>query len=362
MNILFDYQALCMQKYGGVSRYVFEIATRMNKINDVNIDVKSFFSINYYFEMYYKKQSLNKYPKHIKRLVEVFNKVYISFINENKFDIIHPTYYDPYIINKFKGKLIITVHDMTHELFYSNKQWAKQTIENKRRCIYAADKIIAVSQCTKNDILKFYSDIPQDKIVVIYHGSSIEFSKKKNKQIMHLPDNYILFMGNRSEYKNFINYVKAVAPIIIKNPNYYLVFGGGGNFTPVEIELLEGENIADKAIQLNYSDNELNFVYSKAKCFVYPSLYEGFGIPILEAFACECPTLISKASCFPEVAEDASEYFDPTNIVDMREKIISVVFDEEKRSLLATKGSQRLLNFSWENAVEKTYEIYTSLL
>lgn len=361
MNILFDYQALYIQKYGGISRYVFEVANGLRKIDGVNIDVKSLFSINHYFEKYYKKGSLKYYPKYTKKSVGYLNKLYILGQNKQKYDIIHPTYYDPYLINKFKGRLVITVHDMIHELFYSNQQWAKSTIENKKKCIYAADKIIAVSQCTKNDILKFYPDIPEDKIVVIYHGNSLKIGEMKNAK-MHLPDNYILFMGNRSEYKNFFNYVRAVAPLIINNPNYYLVFGGGGNFTSDEIKLFKNENIFNNVIQLSYSDNQLHHVYSNAKCFVFPSIYEGFGIPILEAFGCKCPTVISKTSCFPEVAGDASEYFDPTNIVDMREKIESVVFNEEKRSLLISKGSQKLKDFSWEYAVQKTYELYRSLL
>lgn len=122
--------------------------------------------------------------------------------------------------------------------------------------------------------------------------------------------------------------------------------------------MLIGMGIFEYTIHIKASDQALSELYSRALLFVYPSLYEGFGIPILEAYACHCPVALSNTSCFPEIAGDAAVYFDPYSISSMSEAITKVIYNEEKRSQLIRLGNERLKRYSWEKAAQKTEEAY----
>jgi glycosyltransferase involved in cell wall biosynthesis len=201
--------------------------------------------------------------------------------------------------------------------------------------------------------LKFYPHINPDKISVVYLGTSWNATSKLK---VLSRGSYILFTGDRTFYKNFTNFVLAVAPLILK---YNLQLKCTGRpFTNAEIDLLKQQKIFDKTSVQFASEDELRELYANAICFVFPSLYEGFGIPILEAFACGCPLVLSDASCFPEIAGDAGVYFDPNSVNDMREKIDKVICSETLRKDLADKGFEQLKGFSWRKCAEQTAEVY----
>ncbi len=132
----------------------------------------------------------------------------------------------------------------------------------------------------------------------------------------------------------------------------------GSKLKKDEQDMLIGMGIFEYTIHIKASDQALSELYSRALLFVYPSLYEGFGIPILEAYACHCPVALSNTSCFPEIAGDAAVYFDPYSISSMSEAITKVIYNEEKRSQLIRLGNERLKRYSWEKAAQKTVEAY----
>lgn len=364
MKVLYDYQALTMQKYGGVSRYFYEIVTRLDKRQDCDVKLVAPFSVNYYFEDYFHKKSLNKFSSFEKqRWAERVNRVFTKAELKKKYDIIHPTYYDPYILNTKNSKIVITIHDMIYEIFPEVFGSNVETmIETKRQHIFAADHIIAVSENTKKDILRFYPDIYPDKITVIYHGNSLNTNNINKELNIDLPERYVLFVGNRGGYKNFKNFIQAMATIMREQKDLFVVAGGGGRFSEEEKTLFKGLNIQDRVKQINYTDEELATVYNKAICFVFPSQYEGFGIPILEAWAAKCPIAISNASCFPEIAGDAALYFDPLDINDISQKIGTLIEDEALRNELVKKSTNNLSKYNWDYAAEKTLKVYSSLL
>jgi glycosyltransferase involved in cell wall biosynthesis len=360
MKIVYDYQILCNQRYGGVSRYFYEIVSRISKEPTCKVDFPVLFSNNYYFEKYFDRKSIEKYRYRSTKLVNTLNKLNIKRMNKNKYDIIHPTYYDPYIINKFSGKLVLTVYDMIHEIYPDEFSKRDKTVEYKRNMILAADKIIAISESTKRDILKFYPQIDPMKISVIYLGNSLTTINNISK--IEFPKKYILFVGRRETYKNFNSFVKAFAKVSNDRNNLHLVCAGGGKFNDEELALLKELGIGERVKQQFFSDDELAQAYSSAVCFVFPSKYEGFGIPVLEAFACQCPTLLSNRSSLPEVGGNAALYFDPDDLDDMANQMERVIDDKELCNQLIGLGLERLKLFNWDRIAGQTLELYKSIL
>ena len=167
---------------------------------------------------------------------------------------------------------------------------------------------------------------------------------------------YILFVGARGGYKNFTRFIEAMRKILDRRKDLHVFCAGGGAFNYEEQKNF-GE-YAGRIHQGGLSDLELADAYAGAECFVFPSEYEGFGIPILEAFACSCPVVCSEASCFPEVAGKSAEYFDPLNPDDMADKILGVLDDEALRKKLIVSGRGRLKIFDWDKTAAETLKCY----
>lgn len=355
MKILYDYQILIMQKYGGISRYFYELAVRIKERGE-EPEVRTLFSKNSYFQNYFKIKRISPDQKYkIPGLIRICHAV-ILLQPARKYDIIHPTYYDTYLIGKFKGKLVITVHDMIHEKYI---QHDRETIKRKREYIYKSDKIIAISECTKKDILHYYPDIPEDKIRVIYQASDII---RKKTALNFLPSKYILYVGNREGYKNFIRFVYAVRPLVLEDTQLQVVCAGGGAFQDDEMQLLKDLKMDSRFLQYSYTEKELFTIYSTAALFVFPSLYEGFGIPLLESMQSGCPVVCSNTSCFPEIAGDAALYFHPEDIQDMTRNIKEVYCNASLKKELVKKGKIRMQMFSWDRTAQETQRLYKDCL
>jgi len=232
MRILYDQQIFSFQEYGGISRYYFELIKGLKKTESkVLVDGK--FSNNVYLPQLKTgilKVLLDVNFQYKNILLFYLNRIFDSqYLKRGNFDVFHATYYQPYFLGKLKGKpYVITVYDMTHELFTKeSKGLVKKTLEYKRRTICGANKIIAISENTKKDLISLYG-IKDTKIEVIYLGNPLE--DVNPSRIENLPDRYLLFVGNRSGYKNFDFFVKAITPILKQEKNLSLVCAGGGRF------------------------------------------------------------------------------------------------------------------------------------
>lgn len=364
MKILFDHQIFSWQRYGGISRYFYEIMRNLS--TQITIKNTTFFSDNHYI----KNNSIIKHHSIIpqsdfewkKQIYSKVNKLNsILSLKTLKYDILHPTYYDPYFLKFIDDKpYVLTVHDLIHEKYPILFSRDDITIKQKREVIFNATKIIAVSENTKKDIIDFYN-LPSNKIEVIYHGFELKVNDKPNLLNLKLPGRYVLFVGERTRYKNFDNFATALSIIMRKDKFLYIVCAGIP-FTIDEKNLLKNLKIIDRTLQYLVNDSELVFLYKNALAFIYPSLYEGFGIPILESFSNDCPVILSNASAFPEVADDSGVYFNPLDNDSIYEAISSVIYNEEVRKKLMEKGRKRLQQFSWELAAKKTEEVYKSIL
>jgi len=391
MKILFDHQIFEMQLYGGISRYFYELISKINKTKICEFELSIKYSSNQYLkkDVFFGKKikDLRKYARFlpniefkgkgiIYKLLKSVGLIDFQYlVNENysinnikkgNFDVFHPTYYKNYFLNYIKNKpFILTVHDLIPEIF---PQYAKDELfflDSKKILLKKAAKIIAVSQNTKNDIIYYYG-IDDKNINVIYHGSSlnnsINFEKINPIFLRQIPSKYILFVGNRQGYKNFIFFIESVYPLLIKDKSLNIVCAGGNNFSNEELILFNKLKIADRILHVDVNNDILKYLYSNALVFVFPSLYEGFGIPILEAFSCNCPVVLSNSSSFPEVAGDAAIYFDLKDKESLTEAIKSIINNDNLRQGLIAKGQNRVKKFSWEKTMKETISVYKSII
>jgi glycosyltransferase involved in cell wall biosynthesis len=368
MKVLYDHQVFEFQNIGGISRYFAELIKRnplaqlsLKYSDNIYLNAVCFKSYNLLPKNYEYTNFLPSYNFRGKgRLFCYYNKFILrtktnmelskEMIKSADFEVFHPTYYDPYFLRCLNGKpFVLTVHDMIHELF-PDYFAGDDTSQNKKVLINKANKIIVVSETTKNDLLKFYPDV-ENKIKVVYHG----FSGKIITELISKA-NYLLFTGSREGYKNFDLFINAVAPLL-KEYDLKLICTGH-SFNKKEAALFEHFDISNRVICRLVSDEELISLYAKALAFVFPSLYEGFGIPVLEAFAAGCPAILSNTSSLPEIGGHGAVYFDPNSADDMRTVIEKVITSETLQKELIKNGKEQVKKFSWEKCANETMDVY----
>jgi glycosyltransferase involved in cell wall biosynthesis len=370
MRILVHPQTFNSQRYGGISRYYTEVLSRIAKNNSVQIPL--FGTSN----VYYNESSLVTLQQSVYSLYVTFLTLFgirrlektrrrnDNFLNKmlakQNFDIFIPTYYDTAFLNFIGSKpFILTVYDMIYELFpeyfITERKAVDAVVANKLVLMQKAARIIAVSENTKKDILNTYPHIDQSKIDVVYHGCSITVSDKK---IDSLPKRYLLFVGTRSNYKNFEFLVNSIQDFLKTNSDLFLLCAGGGEFDNHENTFIKQLNLENKIIYREFKEGELGLFYKNAICFVFPSLYEGFGIPVLEAMTCGCPVVLSHHSSFPEVAGYAGVYYETGNAADLKNKIQLLTEDPIIRDEFSKKGVEQAKNFSWEKASVECLNVY----
>ncbi len=363
-KVFFDHQKFTTQRYGGISRYFATIIQAMKENPDFEYQLGVLFSNNHYikeeFQPFNNALGRKLLQSEYMRKAALVNELYCKYLlGKNDFDVFHPTYYNPYFMEKLKKPMVTTIHDMTHErlpeYFWANDHLTVQKKINAEK----ADKIIAISETTKKDILELL-DVKEEKIEVIYHGIDIE-TPLAFKEVPNLPQRYILFVGDRSGYKNFYIFIRAFAAIQKKYPDLEVILTGGGPILIADKEFMVKLKVDQKIRHINVSDEELNSLYKNALFFAYPSFYEGFGLPILEAFKAQCPVLLSDIDCFKEIGADSVSYFEQRNLDHLIFMLEELINNDELRRNLVTKGNQRLLDFPIQKCIDQTLALYQSL-
>ncbi|MEI8390334.1 MAG: glycosyltransferase family 1 protein [bacterium] len=372
MKILYDNIIFINQNYGGVPRYFFELMTYYTQNKSLDFDFPILYSENEYLKdtdiapwvKRFKKSGLLKIGEIRKNLRKLNQFLVKQAICSKKHDVFHPTFYQDYYIDLIDDKkLVITIHDMIQEIFSEDfKDDPTQGAKYKKMCAYRADAIIAVSENTKTDILKFYPDINPDKIEVIYHGNPFDRFEESNKPLIDMPKRYILYVGNRNLYKNFNFFIESIADLLKQDESLNLFITGSAAISSEEFKLFNYLGINKSIVYHRSTDNELLYLYQNAVCFVFPSLYEGFGFPILEAFGASCPVIAGNISSLPEIGLNACEYFDPRNSKSILETVRKVVYDEELKCSMIEKGLKRANDFSWEKTALKTMSVYEKVI
>ena len=299
-----------------------------------------------------------KYTGFIRRKVNrIFQAIMLRGTDSQS--IVHQTfYYQPYI--KLQGKVVVTVYDMISEIFPQYFPDGNNISLLKRRCCERADKVIAISHSTKNDLVRFF-DIPPEKIVVIHLASSLK-GNNASPSVKPFREPYLLFVGQREDYKNFEGLIEAFAASDSLKKSFHIVCFGGEPLSNNENVRLKELGIEDRVHNVRGSDELLCDYYRNAVAFICPSLYEGFGIPILEAMEFSCPVVCSNIGSIPEVAGDAAVYFDPSDTGSMQHALETTLFNKNILDDLKKRGLERQSMFSWDRCADETLAVYHSLI
>jgi len=376
MRVLFDYQAVLRTRYGGIPRYFIELLSQFNSDKDVeaiypksycrNIDFREIFIPNSNSLRYrlsdFVVDSAQKYL-HVnpaKYLSDAYSQG-IKLLDSRNYDIFHPMSFEPYFYKHLHNKpLILTLHDISAELYPELYGLEHANIKNVGISINYATRFIANSEYTKKQFVEYY-DIDNDLIDVVYLGYN-PLSPVKRDTLFESHHSYILFVcSGRKGNKNVHSWLGIVRNILISY-NINVVFAGGGPISADEKAFFKNIGLLGRIIQKNVNDSELYILYQNALALVFPSINEGFGIPILEAFSCGCPVLCSNTSSLPEVGGDAALYFSPKDIMSVRESLLSIICDEKLRERMRERGYKQLEKFSWKKCAEETKKVYDKVL
>lgn len=365
MHIYFDCQIFALQKYGGISRYFVELAGRLpGNYQDIKTTVLAPLHINGYLESSSVDSIGRRIPgfpgKH--HFLKPINFSASRFLlNKLTPDIFHETYYS-LKSQSVSAPRVLTVYDMIHEHF--PEQFNGPDLEIpvlKAAAVARADHIITISNKTRSDLIEVLA-VPPEKITVIPLASSFDVPSEDSLRRERPAKPYLLYVGLRQGVKNFSTLLNAYGHSKVLQSGFDLLCVGGESFTASELQTLQDAGLKEKVKHVQASDTMLPALYSQAALFVYPSLYEGFGLPLLEAMRCGCPVVCSNTSSMPEIAGDAVFYFDPMNEEEMRTVIEKTVQSETALKELQMRGYEREQQFSWDRCVMQTAELYRSLL
>lgn len=366
MRVLFDQQIFSDQHFGGISRYFTELFKELEKNENISANIISPLCTNHYArQISFPRRIGVPFPlvPRLRKPVKYFNQQFSRlFANYLKPDILHQTYYPRYTTNTNSGmKVVTTVYDMIHELFPRDFQEIDKTSECKTLAVRRADFVICISENTRRDLIRC-TGIDKGKTAVVHLGVD---HMHLEKQPCCLADSkpYLLYVGLRSAYKNFVGLLNIYAANPRLRNDFQIVCFGGGALTKTERNSLRKLDIPESNItQLAGDDRILSSLYQHATAFIYPSLYEGFGIPPLEAMMHHCPVVSSNAASLPEVLGSAAKFFDPADSDDFERAVMEVVYDSQRSEQLKALGFEQARKFTWEKCAERTAAIYSSLL
>jgi glycosyltransferase involved in cell wall biosynthesis len=366
MRILYDHQVFSLQNAGGASRYHFELASHFSHLSQVSVDVCLGFNHSIYPFRSLQQSGTRvvgwdtRLPPGLPRyaLNELVTNIWS--LAAGKWDIYHPTLYRRMPTARSR-RTVVTHHDCVQERFPELFSDGARIIKAKRRLYEIADAIICVSESSRNDLLHYY-DIDRNKTHVVHHGVKILERKPANASEFAAPLQrpYLLYVGARYAYKNFNGLLEAFEAGGFRS-EFDLVVIGGGPFSDIERNEVSRLGLNDCVLHYgSLSEPELAETYCRARLFIYPSLYEGFGFPPLEAMSLGCPVLAARTSSIPEICGDAAYYFDPACPGDLERGIRDTLNDFDPQ-LYISKGYKRASHYNWQTCASRTLDIYETL-
>lgn len=359
MKILYDGSVYSSQFGGGISRYFENIINRLPSTFTPQLLTTRRNGVIYPQHQNLKSIVYRRFrPTRVSLRLE---RQYFRFRTANeKFDIAHPTYYTLLTgsdISDYNYPVVLTVYDMIHELYAAKIDPHGEEAAKKKKAILAAQAIICISENTRNDLLKYYPQL-KTRVYLTHLAHSIDASMSHGDEpIPRRP--YFVYVGSRhASYKNFDQLLFAFADVLSMRPDIVLCVVGAP-FSDAERRMVVGLKLSDSVEHFGHaSDAQLAKLYRCSIGLVYPSLYEGFGIPPLEAMACETAVIASHSSSLPEVVGDAGILFNPAIKDELTEAMIYLLNDSANREKLIAAGRQRIKHFSWEKTASRTVDVY----
>jgi len=364
LRIAYDNHIFSEQQYGGISRYFSEIAKRIRLLDGYDVSVLSPLYVNKYLqgdpEMNVWGQHVNRLPRP-RRLAQVFNRALVSWkLHRDPPDVVHETYFLEKRLASTKSRIVLTMYDMIYEKFPQFFHEEDKTRRFKKAAVERADHVICISENTRKDLIELLG-VERERTSVIHLAHSLQ-SRNGNSTKRMLDRPYLAYVGERGGYKNFSGLLRAFESSSFLAQNFSIVCFGGGPLRAAERAAIASAGLkADQVIHTSGGDEILEAVYSGAAAFVYPSLYEGFGLPPLEAMSAHCPVVTSKTSSMPEVCGDAAEYFDPGQPESIAASIERAVASNGHRSELIALGLSQIRKFSWSECARQTATVYDAV-
>ncbi|ENZ30832.1 hypothetical protein HMPREF1084_03405 [Clostridium butyricum 60E.3] len=368
----------CLKNKSGIGIYTYELTKllQINKDIELSGEIFNFFNRNDISKdiegLTIPIKLCTLFPYGVYR--RIWNKIPINYnrLFQSDADIYH--FFNFIVPPRINGKIITTIHDMTYILYPEtmDKRNLKRITDDIDYSVNRSDKIITVSESSKRDIIR-YLNVPEEKIEVVYNGVEYDrFAKSNNNQdklkVMqkyNLPQNYILYMGTLEPRKNIESIVRSYS-VLKKNYNneIKLVIAGKKGWLFENIfNLVESLKLQDDVVFTDYVDEvDKAAIYQMANLFVFPSIYEGFGIPVLEAMASSVPVITSNVSSLPEVAGDAAILVEPKDVNSIAKNMHKILSNNDLRDKLICKGHIQAKKFTWEASAEKLYKIYKSMM
>ncbi len=362
MKIVFNNTIFFHQRYGGISRYITCLANQLIK-NGLDVKIVAPLFKNIYLNQIPKKNIIGKYIKRFPplKIFEFYSDyIFEKYINKHQPRIVHDTYYSKNLLSCKNSAKIVTMHDLIHKKFPHYYDGIKKRLL-LTKILNDVDYFICVSRNTQKDLIDYYN-VPENKTSVIYHGAEhLNKAEIKNKpNILEKP--YVLYIGSRSRYKNFNIIPKAFSESKFKN-EFNIVCFGGNAFSDKEKNYFKKLNFdQNQIIQIDGNDEVLFHLYSNARTLIFPSIYEGFGLPLVESMYCGCPIISSNTSVMPEICGNAAEYFNPYNSEELSVAINKIVYSDNCRLKLINNSKSNVKKFTWKKCAEKTINVYNKFI
>jgi glycosyltransferase involved in cell wall biosynthesis len=362
MRIFYDGYVYREQSAGGINRYFANLIKRLP---------------GHFVPMLTTSQDhMLDYPAHanlqtfrFKRLRPLrvscrVEKYYFRFMEAAiNFDVAHPTYYSLLTqrdLAAYRRPVVLTVWDMTHERFTNQFRDGALVVEMKRKAVEAAHSIICISENTKKDLLEHYPHLTEKCIRVTHLASELNESLAFGPEMVPSRP-YFLYVGARGGYKNFSNLLTSFGKLAGARHDLALCVVGTP-FTAAEKRDVAETKLSGRVEHYGQaSDTQLAKLYRHSIALVYPSLYEGFGLPLVEAMACGTAVIASNSSSIPEVLGGAGLLFNPA-ADDLADVLLSLIDNPAERERLVTLGHVRARQFSWDQTVTQTLDVYRSLV
>jgi glycosyltransferase involved in cell wall biosynthesis len=369
MRVLYDHQVFSLQDAGGASRYHFELVRHLQESDEVELEV--LLGLNASVMPFATLRQAG--TRVLARGARIKPGVARYAINElissvagplqGRVDIYHPTLYRalPWVRRR---RIVVTHHDCIHERFPQLFPDAASIIQAKRKLFAQADAIVCVSASSRNDLHHFY-DIAENKTHVIPHGFTPLRQSPQDPPANGIPETgvpYLLYVGSRAGYKNFGLLLDAFSRSGLAE-DYRLLAVGGGTFSVEERERIASLGLSNSIDLIPMANDAiLARVYSSAALFVYPSLYEGFGFPPLEAMSMGCPVLVNRTSSLPEVCGEAAFYFDASGPEELSRSVVATLRDSEGLAKKRRLGEQQVSLYDWRQSARNTLDVYREVL
>ena len=361
MRVAFDEQIFAIQRYGGISRVFAELAHQFvcNPALGIELQPVAAPLVNEY---------ILRDPVTARALVARPAKHWGFSIarslarrrHKGPVDLVHNTFYLPRALADYpQAKRVVTIHDMIPELFPHTRR-RLDILTVKRRYVETADHIVCVSESTKRDLLSIYGPV-SSPITVIYSGVGSEFQPAA-PPIPKWPGRYVLHVGHRGDYKGGRTLLEAFAKVKDHHPDVVLMLAGGGSMTREEHYQVASLDLTDRVFQQQLPESLMPSAYANADLFVFPSEYEGFGLPALEAMASGTPVVLCNSSALSEVGGQAAVYFPPGSVKELAQAIGDSLGDSVRRTELIQAGLERAQRFTWFSTARSLANVYRTVV